>query len=78
MKLSCLDSYAGTINRLRNQQLNDEKKVIVLCGSNFKSQNQIIETRAEGQAILHHGLPVHGMWKGRLMRVKEWFMVSIS
>ena len=31
------------------------------CSSLYKSLYQIIEAGAEGQVIVHHELPVHGM-----------------
>ena len=43
-----LDSYTGTIARLRNRQLEGEKKVMFLCRFLF---------------IFHHELPVHGILK---------------
>ena len=55
---SCLDSYAGTITRLRNRQLEDEK-IVFLCRSLFRSQSHIIEAYTEGQAIFQEKLPVH-------------------
>ena len=61
MDASCLDSYAGTITRLRNRQLEREKKAVFLRRSLAESQRHIIEAYAEGQAIFHHKLPVQGM-----------------
>ena len=61
MEVSCLDSYAGTITRLGNRQLEGGKEVMFLCRSLIKSQRHIIETYAKGQANFHHKLPVHGM-----------------
>ena len=61
MEASCLDSYASTITRLGNGQLDDEKKVMFLGISLFRSQRHIIEIYAEGQATFHHKLPVHGI-----------------
>ena len=56
---SCLDSYAGTITRLRNRQLEGGKKVMFLCKSLFRSQRHIMDAYAESQAIFHRKLPVH-------------------
>ena len=65
-KASCLDSYAGMITRLRNRQLEGGKKVMFLCRSLVKSQCHIIGAYAEGQAIFHHKLPMHGINNTRL------------
>ena len=61
MEESSIDSYANTITRLRKRKLEDEQKVMFLCNSSFKSQRHITEACAEGHAIVHHGLPVHGI-----------------
>ena len=61
MEVSCLDSHAGTITRLRNRQLEGGKKVMFPCRSLFRSQRHIIAAYAEGQAIFHHKLLVHGI-----------------
>ena len=68
LEASCLDSHASTITRLRNGQLEDEKKVMLPCRSlvNSSSRNIIRYTTvamacAEGQAIVHHGMPVRGI-----------------
>ena len=66
LEASCLDSYASTITRLRNGQLEGERKVMFLCRSLFKSSYRniigciVVMGCAECQAIVHHGLPVHG------------------
>ena len=65
-----LDSHASTITRLRNGQLIGEKKILFLCRSLFNSscRNVIRYTVAmacaEGQAIVHQGLPVRGIVAG--------------
>ena len=58
---SCPDSYAGTITRLRNRQLEGEKEIRFLCRSLVRSQCHITEAYAENQPIFHHKLPMHGI-----------------
>ena len=53
------------VSPLRNRQIEGENKTRFLCSSLFKSQHHIIENCTEGQAILHHGLPVHGILESR-------------
>ena len=62
METSCLDSYAGTVTRLKNR-LEGEKNGMFLWRFLFRSQRHISKAYAEGHAILHHKLPVHGIVK---------------
>ena len=83
MEASCLDSYAGTITRLRNRHLEDEKKVMFLCRTLVNSQRHITETYAKGQAIFHHKLPVQeitsfSMTLHRSVMDIEWCRMSYA
>ena len=59
--------YTSTIIRLRNRQLEDEKKVMFLSRSLVKSSSRniiryiVAMACAECQAIVNLGLPVHGI-----------------
>ena len=48
---SCLDSYVGTITRLRNRPLEDGKKAMFLCRSLVRSQRHMVEAYAEAKAV---------------------------
>lgn len=61
MDASCLHSYAGTVSRLRKQQLEDEKKIMFLCKFLVKSQRHIIGLTQKVKPTLHRKLAVHGI-----------------